>query len=229
MTAVKQEPTTPRNNDEIDLYELWMALYHQKWLIIGCSILFGIATAVYAFTASPLYEIKVGLQLPSKQNISPLNMGRIGHNTLETYDQETVFAEFDKVITSGVFQRSFFEKNLTTLFPETGLLNTAAIDKAWDEFKRNTLKIKQGRRSSSSLKVITFKLSNAKDTKTLLTEFLTKANEQASFNLWRETNQEVENLKKTLKSTYESYSKAIRTNRLNHLKEARENSREAKH
>ena len=58
MVVPQQSNTT----DEIDLVELFRALWRQKLLIIGVTLIVAVIAAAYAFLATPYYETRTYLR-----------------------------------------------------------------------------------------------------------------------------------------------------------------------
>lgn len=69
MVVPQQSNTT----DEIDLVELFRALWRQKLLIIGVTLIAAVIAAAYAFLATPYYETGTYLRPVPKSNLDQLN------------------------------------------------------------------------------------------------------------------------------------------------------------
>ncbi|NNT94895.1 Wzz/FepE/Etk N-terminal domain-containing protein [Stutzerimonas nitrititolerans] len=69
MVVPQQSNTT----DEIDLVELFRALWRQKLLIIGVTLIVAVIAAAYAFLATPYYETRTYLRPVPKSNLDQLN------------------------------------------------------------------------------------------------------------------------------------------------------------
>jgi len=68
---IVQQPTSP--NDEIDLVELFRALWRQKVLIVGVTLLVTALAACYAFLATPYFETRTYLRPVPQSNLDQLN------------------------------------------------------------------------------------------------------------------------------------------------------------
>jgi len=68
---IVQQPTSP--NDEIDLIELFRALWRQKVLIVGITLLVTALAACYAFVATPYFETRAYLRPVPQSNLDQLN------------------------------------------------------------------------------------------------------------------------------------------------------------
>jgi tyrosine-protein kinase Etk/Wzc len=62
---------TSRDEDEIDLRELAGVLIDHKWLIIGVTAVFFVASAAYALIAAPVYQAQAIVQVESKMPSIP--------------------------------------------------------------------------------------------------------------------------------------------------------------
>lgn len=60
-------------NDEIDLVELFRALWRQKVLIAGIALLVTALAAIYAFTATPYFQTRTYLRPVPQSNLDQLN------------------------------------------------------------------------------------------------------------------------------------------------------------
>jgi len=66
-------PQQSNTTDEIDLVELFRALWRQKLLIIGVTLIAAVIAAAYAFLATPYYETRTYLRPVPKSNLDQLN------------------------------------------------------------------------------------------------------------------------------------------------------------
>ena len=67
-----QQITTP-NSEEIDLVELFRALWRQKLLIIGVTLIVTLIAATYAFVATPYYATRTYLRPVPNSSLDQLN------------------------------------------------------------------------------------------------------------------------------------------------------------
>lgn len=74
QTSPLNSPATP---DEIDLFELFHALWRQKKLIVGCTILTGLLGAGYAFMAPKQYEVSSVLRPAAINELDALNRSEV--------------------------------------------------------------------------------------------------------------------------------------------------------
>jgi chain length determinant protein (polysaccharide antigen chain regulator) len=64
-------------SDEIDLFELFHAIWRQKKLIVGCTVLAGILGAGYAFLAPKTYEVSSVLRPAAINELDALNRSEV--------------------------------------------------------------------------------------------------------------------------------------------------------
>jgi len=68
---IVQQPTSP--NDEIDLVELFRALWRQKILIVSITLLVTMLAALYALLATPYFQARTYLRPVPQSNLDQLN------------------------------------------------------------------------------------------------------------------------------------------------------------
>lgn len=64
-------------SDEIDLFELFNAIWRQKKLIVGCTVLAGVLGAGYAFLAPKTYEVSSVLRPAAINELDALNRSEV--------------------------------------------------------------------------------------------------------------------------------------------------------
>jgi chain length determinant protein (polysaccharide antigen chain regulator) len=69
--------TSPPASDEIDLFELFHAIWRQKKLIVGCTVLAGVLGAGYAFLAPKTYEVSSVLRPAAINELDALNRSEV--------------------------------------------------------------------------------------------------------------------------------------------------------
>ncbi len=91
---VAPQPTP--DDDEIDLRELWHTLMRRKWTVIATTALVVIASLVYVFVSTPVYEakafIKVGTYISNKSDRVSLEPIR---QLLESLDDLQAYVKYD--------------------------------------------------------------------------------------------------------------------------------------
>lgn len=105
-----QLSTASTSSDEIDIFVLIKALWVQKWVVISVIILVTIASAVYAFTAKPLYEARIYVLPPTQNDIADFNYGRTLNSDLPPFTVKDVYDVFVRNLFSESLRRSFFDE-----------------------------------------------------------------------------------------------------------------------
>lgn len=125
-------------DDEINLIELGLLLWRKKFLIMGLTAVFTILAAVYAFTATPIFQVQSILRTTSIKNLEPINTSEIltiGPNQalkdvgakLDSYDSRLRFFRENKKLFEELRQpgetleqsfERFNEKAFTLLRPD---------------------------------------------------------------------------------------------------------------
>lgn len=101
-------PSTAREADEIDLFELVAAVWAQKALIIGCIVVATGVAAAYAFLSKPVYEARLYLQPPTLNDIADFNYGRTREAELTPYTIGDVYSVFTRNLQGESLRRAFF-------------------------------------------------------------------------------------------------------------------------
>ncbi|ENM3792736.1 LPS O-antigen chain length determinant protein WzzB [Vibrio cholerae] len=127
-------------NDEIDLKELFAALWQGKWLIIIITLLFSVAAIGYALTAQEWWSAKATVSQPQLQGIAsyqqavkryqPLfdvyqeNGTIIVSNTLDSLiDPKLIFQQFIQTFNANGTKRRFMQTNPTFLTLQKQMLD----------------------------------------------------------------------------------------------------------
>ncbi|WP_338525665.1 Wzz/FepE/Etk N-terminal domain-containing protein [Pseudomonas batumici] len=95
-------------SSEVDLVELFRDLLVYKWMILSFVILAGVIAGGYAYMATPVYEAKVGILPPSKNDIANLNYGRTQSSGLSPFSVTDVYSAFVAKLNSDALRRTFF-------------------------------------------------------------------------------------------------------------------------
>lgn len=118
--VVSQDALAARADDELDLFKLWNTLWRSRWLIVGITAAFALASAVYASLLPPVYTANVVLAPVKDDPLSGLagQLGGLaslaGIGTPATDNVEAV-----AVLRSRDFVRAFIEDQalMPVLFP----------------------------------------------------------------------------------------------------------------
>jgi chain length determinant protein (polysaccharide antigen chain regulator) len=101
-------PSTTRDADEIDLFELVAAVWAQKVLIIAFIVVATVVAAAYAFMAKPVYEARLYLEPPTLNEIADFNYGRTRDAELTPFTINDVYGVFTRNLQSESLRRAFF-------------------------------------------------------------------------------------------------------------------------
>lgn len=73
-TSALNEPATP---DEIDLFDVFQAIWRQKKWVVGCTVLVGVLGAGYAMLAPKVYEVSSVLRPAAINELDALNRSEV--------------------------------------------------------------------------------------------------------------------------------------------------------
>ena len=73
------------NDDEIDLTHIFRILWHHKWLVIGCTLLFSFFAGLYAYQSTPIYKSEGAMLIKNSQNRYSMTGSDIGNLLSSTY------------------------------------------------------------------------------------------------------------------------------------------------
>ena len=182
MNNLPNQHMTP-NNDEIDLFELCITLWKNKWTIIGItSLLTVLAFVVAFFVIKPTYQSEVEIAPPLQYQYEILNKGvrsiltKPGETpppTLPLIDQDKTYQILINNLNAINIQREFFENHYIKNY-QTELENT---QENFNLFKKNLL-IKQISKDSNYY-IISFNAKNPQDAYNVTQEFLSLAEKNA--------------------------------------------------
>lgn len=112
-----------RQGDEIDLFQLVIALWKRKWTIVGITAMVVVLAAVYLVFAPKIYEAQVMIGEVKAADIAQLNVGK---EQLGTYAQpvtsESAIVLFRAKLQSKSVASAYFKENIESVFREKGSL-----------------------------------------------------------------------------------------------------------
>ncbi|ENM5743707.1 LPS chain length-determining protein [Vibrio metoecus] len=142
-------------NDEIDLKELFAALWQGKWLIIMTTLLFSVAAIGYALTAQEWWRAKATVSQPQLQGIASYQQAVkryqplfdvyqedgtiIVSNALDSLiDPKLIFQQFIQTFNANGTKRRFMQTNPTFLTLQKQMLDQTndpeAMQKLYEEW-----------------------------------------------------------------------------------------------
>ena len=112
MNNNPQNASQNPHNDEIDLFELIMTLWNNKWTIIGITAVFTVLAIIIALVMSPVYRTKAVIKPIHQDDLYVLN-------NLQIYSTspEGLFTDVEKELYSYTNQETFFIDNEALISP----------------------------------------------------------------------------------------------------------------
>ncbi|KYC25245.1 LPS O-antigen chain length determinant protein WzzB [Pseudomonas sp. ABFPK] len=129
---MRNERSPGVENDEVDVLELWHALWSRKLLILSCVILVTAATLVYVWLKTPMYEAKSFILPPTKNDIAQLNYGRTEASGLKAFTPKDVYQIYLRSLQSESLRRQFFRAVYLPNLPEVA--RQGSQDALYDQF-----------------------------------------------------------------------------------------------
>ncbi len=130
-TSPLNSPATP---DEIDLFELFHAIWRQKKLIVGCTILAGILGTGYALLAPKTYEVSSVLRPAAINELDALNRSEV-YKLPPADALDKVGAQLDSYGARLGFFKSHEE--LFKAFQKPG----RSLEQSFEDFNRNSINL----------------------------------------------------------------------------------------
>lgn len=96
--------------EDVGLGDLLSGIFHYKTMILAIAALGFFVAIAYGFIAKPVYEAKIFLLPPTKNDISGLNLGRTHEFELTPYNVSQVYDSFIYALRSEALRRRFFEE-----------------------------------------------------------------------------------------------------------------------
>ncbi|KRP59326.1 chain-length determining protein [Pseudomonas trivialis] len=127
-------PNTSPASDEIDLFELMHAVWRQKKLVLGCTLLMGVLGAGYAFLAPKTYEVSSVLRPAAINELDALNRSEV-YKLPPADALAKVGAQLDSYEARLGFFRS--HEQLFTAFQKPG----QSLEQSFEDFNRNSVNL----------------------------------------------------------------------------------------
>lgn len=118
VTTHTNKPQHGRD-EEINLFEVAVNLWQQKWIIIAITCVSTLLAVAYAFLTTPVYEASARVMPPSANDVLPFNLGR-SQAGLTALDVDSAFALFQRNLTSQSTRRWFLEEHYLPYRREQG-------------------------------------------------------------------------------------------------------------
>lgn len=197
-------PTT-NHNDEIDLFELCITLWQNKWTIIGITSVCTIIALIIAFLViKPSYQSETVITPPFTYQIDALNDGvlNVPANqdketrlpTLAAVDAEQVYSAMINSLYSTNLQREFFKNNYIPKQTD----NIEITQTNFASFQKKIL-IKQTNKEQNYYS-ISFTTEDPHESYELMTEFLNLANLTAKDIILKNRKAEIQSLSNNIQN-----------------------------
>ncbi len=186
MNSINNVPNQyiPPNNDEIDLFELCITLWKNKWTIICITSLFTVLALVIAFfVMRPVYQSQIKITPPFLYQIDVLNKDTVstdiassditeGH--LSPLSTEDLYSLLKNRLESYELQYQFF---VDSYIPSQQEKITATSDN-FQKFQKDVLSISSDQKNSD-IYTLSIKSLDSENAQNLITQFLELANQSA--------------------------------------------------
>lgn len=189
------------HNDEIDLLELCITLWQNKWTIIGITLICTIIALIVAFVLiKPSYQSEIKITPPFTYQIDVLNNGVMRENkdnnlpVLNPVNTQSIYSTLISKLNSTDLQRQFFEKNY---IPKQDKPLEITQENFTNFQKKLTIRLSNKDLNHYS---ITFTTNNPKESYELTNEFISLANEAAKNIVLKNRQAEINSLMSNLQN-----------------------------
>lgn len=206
--------------DEIDLFELAEVVWSKKWLVIVITSVFAALAALYAYTATPVYQAEITIKPPASKDIVWYNKGSFISEELTRYDRKEVFDILLSYLNSESLRYEFFQESY---LPH---LNAKQLNNSDEALYRGFLEAISLRRANAKEFPNDYTLSvsftDAKVAAQLRDELLAKAVEAAKEDLKAAVRGEVRALSNALKLELDGLRMQAEAQRLDEIERLNE-------
>ncbi|WP_248916201.1 LPS O-antigen chain length determinant protein WzzB [Pseudomonas moorei] len=207
-------------SDEIDLTNLLKGLWKQKLLILFTTSIVFVASVVYAWKATPIYEAEFLVQPPTQNDVANLNYGRGGDSGLPELTVKDVYDVYRKHLQSESLRLELFQDLYLSILsadqrslPQNGAFNS---------FSRS-LVVSLTNKDDPTRFTITASLPNPRDAVNWVTAYASTAGERAKEeilkNVKADATVKANNLQREI-DRLQASSRMDRNDRITRLKEA---------
>lgn len=194
-------PQTTNHNDEIDLFELCLTLWKNKWALITITFLSTTIAAIIAFVITkPSYQSEIKITPPFIYQIDILNNGVMRENkdsnlpVLNPVDTQNIYSTLISKLNSTDLQHHFFEKNYAP--KQSKPLEITQVNFA--NFQKK-LAIRLSNKELNHYS-ISFTTNNPKESYEMTNEFIALANEVAKNIVLKNRQSEINSLMNNLQN-----------------------------
>lgn len=162
--------------DEFEFQQFVRALFRQKFVIIGFTVLGAVIALGYAFLVTPIYEVKTFVSPPTENDIANFNYGRMKESELKPYSVKYVYEIYTRRLQAESLRRDFFNKVYLPSLPEKE--RQASRDSLYSKFSQ-VLRVVPPLKETSDRYAVVVQTSNPEQAKEWATAYVTQAGEQA--------------------------------------------------
>lgn len=107
---MRKEYLDNQNLSEMDLYDLLKGIWARRWLILIIAGVVTLASGIYAFTSSPVYESRAYVLPPSQNDIEEFNYGRAAKGDMKPFEVKDIYSVFTRNLQSESLRYKFFNE-----------------------------------------------------------------------------------------------------------------------
>lgn len=195
--------------EDFEFQRFVRAIFRQKLIVIGFTVLGAALAASYAFLTSPVYEAKVFVIPPSQSDISNFNYGRMKDSELVPYTVKDVYDIYTRYLQAESLRLDFFSKiYVPSLSSEEQKKSRDALYSHFSEVLRVVPPLKEG----SDRYSVVVQATNPGKAKEWVTEYVIQAGQLAKNEMIKNVSIESEvrarNLEQQISSAREKSTKA---------------------
>lgn len=213
-----------RAEDEIDLVELFKALWSQKLAIIAATVAGTAMALAYALLSTPVYEAKATVLPPLLSDIAAYNAGRTdalsSQAQLKPFTSDEVYSVFSRNLKSLSLRRDFFENVYIPSLPKYA--QPKPRDQLWDRFNK-VISIKVPDKQRPELIEVVVQLDNPDKAAAWANQLITRAAEASERDMQLNVSSELDTRIRSIErriASLRSTAQQRREDRIAILKEA---------
>jgi len=169
-------PMPYQQEDEIDLYELWSAIWQRKQMIFFVSLMVALIAFAYVLMVKPIYKAEIFFLPPLAQDIQELNFQGIQDMdvaSIARVSPEKVYQEFQKNLQSKSLRREFYEKPKNyDWFQKANNLDNSDVQQTFEDKFDEKLKVKVPKTGSANFISLSFEAEDKELSATWLNSYV---------------------------------------------------------
>lgn len=195
--------------DDFEFQRFIRSLWQKKLIVLGFAILGAVLAAVYALTATPVYEAKAFVVAPSQNDIANFNYGRMKEAELLPYSVKDVYDIFTRRLQAESLRRDFFNKVYVPSLPQED--RKGAQDVLYSKFSQ-VLRVVPPLKETSDRYSVVVQTDNPEQAKEWVGAFIAQAGDLAKSEMIKNVSIESEvrarNLDQQIRSARENSRRA---------------------